>query len=334
MAVLRFGILSTANIAQKALIPAIQRANNAEVKAIASGSGKAGEVARSLHIPKTYDSYEALLEDPEIDAVYIPLPNHLHKEWVIKAAQAGKHVLVEKPAALNARDTKEMVDACRQHGVTFMEAFMYQFHPQHERVKEVMASGEIGEVQLMRASFSFYLGNRDKNIRMDPEKGGGSIYDIGCYCLHTFRNILGKEAASVMVKGEVDSDFGVDTSAYGIIEMENGIPAMFDCSFNMPFRTVYEVIGTKGKITVPRAYRPDNEGDVGIVRIEKDEESREEKMSGDQYKLQVEHFSKAAMSGGKLKYTGEHTIRNMELIDACYESLRQNKEVEVKNRRT
>ena len=140
---IRYGILSTANIAQKELIPAIERSENAEVTAIASLSGKAAEVAKKFNIPKAYDSYEELLDDKDVDAVYIPLPNHLHKEWVIKAAEKGKHVLCEKPTALTVDETKELVKACQDNGVKYMEAFMYQFHTQHDRVKEIIASGEI-----------------------------------------------------------------------------------------------------------------------------------------------------------------------------------------------
>src|SRR5699024_125214 len=141
---IRWGVLSTAKIAQKELIPAIKRAVNAEVTGIASSSEeKAKEVAQKFSIQKVYSSYEQLLDDPEIDAVYIPLPNHLHKEWVIKAANKGKHILCEKPAAVNAAEFEEMQAVCEEQDVIFMEAFMYHFHPQHERVKEIIASGEI-----------------------------------------------------------------------------------------------------------------------------------------------------------------------------------------------
>ncbi|SET71662.1 Predicted dehydrogenase [Salinibacillus kushneri] len=320
MSKVRYGILSTAGIAQKQLIPAIERAENAEVQAIASGSsrGRAEEVASLFHIPKVHESYDALLDDPEIDAVYIPLPNHLHKEWIIKAAEKGKHVLSEKPAAINAVETKELVEACKQNQVKFMEGFMYQFHTQHDRVKEIIASGEIGDVQLMRASFSFMMNNPESNIRMDPTKGGGSIYDIGCYCIHSIRHILDDEPERVHVEADVDSNYGVDTSAYGIFQMKKGTRALFDCSFNRPFRSLYEVIGTKGLIIVPRAYRPDNYNHEGIVRIEKDGEVREEMIIKDQYKAEVEHFSQAILEDKEPSYTGEDTIRNMKAIDMCY----------------
>ncbi len=324
MSKIRFGILSTANIAQKALIPAIERAENAEVVAIASGSGKAKEVAEKFHIEKAYESYEELLDDPNVDAVYIPLPNHLHKEWVVKAAEKGKHVLCEKPAALDVKETEELVSICRENNVKFMEAFMYQFHSQHNRVKEIIASGEIGEVQMMEATFSFFMNDRENNIRMDSTKGGGSIYDIGCYCIHSIRNILQTEPEHVYVEADIDPKFNVDEAAYGIFTMKIGVRAMFNCSFNSPMRNEYIVKGTKGFITVPRAYRPDNHGHEGLIIVDKGNEVREEKVVSDQYKMEVEHFSQVILNDTEPSYTGEDTIQNMNVIDACYESVKAN----------
>lgn len=323
----RWGILSTAKIGRTQLIPAMKRASNAEVVAIASRGEKVKSVARELSIPKAYESYEQLLEDPDVDVVYIPLPNHLHKEWVMKAAKAGKHILCEKPVALTAEDAKEIVTVCKENNVLFMEAFMYQFHPQHQRVRDIIASGEIGEVRLMRASFSFFLKDREENIRMDLKKGGGSLYDVGCYCIHSIRNILQSEPETVHVTGETDREKGVDISAFGYMKMENGVSAIFDSSFDMNYRNQYEVIGTKGTIIVPRAYRPDTEGGEGLIIIEKENEQRVERVYGDQYALEVEHFSECVLKGEQPVYSGDNTIRNMMVIDACYKSLRLNKKI-------
>ncbi|MBB6455070.1 putative dehydrogenase [Salirhabdus euzebyi] len=324
MTKIRWGILSTANIAQKALIPAIGRAENAEVVAIGSGNPNVKEVAEKFNIPTVYNSYDALLDDPNLDAVYIPLPNHLHKEWVMKAAQKGKHVLSEKPAALNAEETKELVEACKKHGMKYMEAFMYQFHGQHKRVKEIIASGEIGDVQLMKSSFSFFMANPEGNIRMDPKMGGGSIYDIGCYCIHSIRHILDDEPEEIYVEADMHPEYNIDNSAYGIFKMKSGVRAMFDCSFTMPFRTAYEVIGSEGVIKVPRAFRPDKNDHEGLIVIEKEDNVREEIVVTDQYKTQVEHLSNAILENKDPIYSGEDTIKNMKIIDACYESIKQN----------
>ncbi|WP_027964127.1 Gfo/Idh/MocA family protein [Halalkalibacillus halophilus] len=326
---INFGILSTANIAQKALIPAMQRAENVELTAIASGSGKASEVANVFNIEKSYDQYEELLDDSEVEAVYIPLPNHLHKEWVIKSAEAGKHILCEKPAGLNAAEIDEMKEACGRHGVVFMEAFMYQFHSQHQRVKELISSGEIGEVKLMRASFSFPLANPEGNIRVDQAKGGGCVYDVGSYCLHTFRNILEDTADSVWVRGNVDQSFQVETSATGMIQMNSGVEALFDCGFHTQLRHEYEVIGSEGTIRVPRAYRPDAFGGEGIVQIEKDNSIQTERYQSDQYMEQVDHFADVISNGGEIRNGFNQTRENMEFIDACYESLNRGTTVKL-----
>lgn len=318
----RWGILSTAKIAQKSLIPAFERANNAVVTGIASTSGKAEEVAAQFNIAKSYSSYEAMLEDPEIDAVYIPLPNHLHKKWTFEAAKHGKHILCEKPASLTAQETQEMVEFCKQKNVKFMEAFMYQFHPQHERVREIIKSGEIGEVKFMRASFSFVLAQRDGSIKTDPNKGGGSLYDVGCYAIHAIRNIVASEPAEVHVHAKMDSDYQVDTSAFGYMQMENGVHAHFDCSFDMVFRAEYEVIGTKGQIKVPRAFRPDNNGGEGLVIVQKEGVTREEKIVADIYRAEVEHISQVILEDGEPSYTGENAIQNMRVIEACYQSIK------------
>ncbi|MBP3951049.1 Gfo/Idh/MocA family protein [Bacillus suaedae] len=320
---LRWGILSTANIAQEQVIPAIQRSKNGVVSAIASSSGRAGEVAEKFNIPTVYESYEDLLDDPNIDVVYIPLPNHLHQEWVIKAAKKGKHILCEKPVAINVEQAEEMVRVCREQNVTFMEAFMYQFHEQHNRVKEIIASGEIGEVKLLKGSFSFYLEGRDSNIRMDPKMGGGSLYDVGCYPLHVIRHILDSEPVTLFAAGEIDPQYGIDISAFGHMKMENGVNATFDCSFDMTNRSDYQVIGTKGVITVPRAYRPDVfEGGEGLIIVEANGQSREEFISTDQYVKQVEHIVESILAKQDPSYPGEKTILNMKVIDACYESMK------------
>jgi D-xylose 1-dehydrogenase (NADP+, D-xylono-1,5-lactone-forming) len=318
----RWGILSSASIAKKALIPAFERANNAVVTAIASCSGKAEEAAAQFNIEKSYSSYEEMLQDPDIDAVYIPLPNHLHKKWTLEAAKHGKHILCEKPASLTAEETKEMVEFCREKNVKFMEAFMYQFHPQHERVREIIKSGEIGEVKFMRSSFSFFLAQPEGSIKMDPNKGGGSLYDVGCYGIHSIRSILGTEPVEVHVHANVDSDYRVDTSAFGHMKMENGVHAQFDCSFDMVFRQEYEVIGTQGQIKVPRAFRPDNYGGEGLVIVQKEGVTREEKIVADIYREEVEHISQVILEDGEPAYTGENTIQNMRVIEACYQSIK------------
>ncbi|GKV65949.1 MULTISPECIES: Gfo/Idh/MocA family protein [unclassified Sporosarcina] len=323
---IRWGILSTANIGQTQFIPAIFRADNAEVVAVASRSAKVHEAAKRLSIPAAYESYEELLDDPNVDAVYIPLPNHLHKEWVEKAAEKGKHILCEKPAALNANDAAAMVRTCKEHQVKFMEGYMYQLHPQHDRVKEIIASGEIGKVKLIKSSHSFHLENQE-NIRLDKSKGGGSLYDVGCYAVQLIRHITDEEPVEVTASAEMAA--GVDLSTVGFLKMESGITALFDCSFDMVARNEYEIIGNQGTISVPYAFRPDRNGGVGEIIITTGNTERIEKTFGDIYKMEVEHFSDAILKDYEPRITGDSTIKNMKVIEACYRSIETGRSVQV-----
>lgn len=327
---IRWGVLSTAHIGRTQVIPAIVRADNAEIVAIASRTSKVHAAAQELNIPKAYESYEELLDDPDIDAVYIPLPNHLHKEWVIRSAQKGKHVLCEKPFALNEAETEEMIAACLEHGVKFMEAFMYQLHPQHARVKEIVASGEIGDIKLVKSSHSFYLQNRSTDIRMDAAMGGGSIYDVGCYSIQAIRYLTDAEPVEVIAQGEIDPVQEIDLTGIVHMKMSNGVQALFDCSFNMVSRNEYELIGTEGTIKVPFAFRPDINGNAGIILVQKDGTVREERVQGDIYRLEIENFSNAILNNSAPAITSDSTIKNMRVIDACYESLRTGQKVSVK----
>ncbi|WP_099159677.1 Gfo/Idh/MocA family protein [Virgibacillus ndiopensis] len=329
MGVVRWGVLSTAGIAQEQLLPAFQRTTNAEVVAIASESGlaRAKEVAEKFTIKTAYDSYEALLEDASVDAVYIPLPNHLHKKWVIEAAKHGKHILCEKPAALHSGEVMEMKKVCVEHHVIFMEAFMYYFHPQHERVREIIASAEIGDVSFIRAAFSFPLQEKANNIRMSSEKGGGSLYDIGCYTVHSIRNVLNTEPETVQAHGVIDPDYNVDTDVVAYLTFPNGVRAMFDVSFGLVDRSEYEVIGTKGRIVVPRPYRPDQNGGEGSVVVEKKGVTRTETIVDDQYRKQVEHISEAILNGTQVRHDFTNTLNNMLVIDACLESIHTKKQI-------
>ncbi|MCY9665802.1 Gfo/Idh/MocA family oxidoreductase [Paenibacillus alginolyticus] len=323
----RWGVLSTARIAQNTMIPAIMQANNAAIIAIASQNPKVSEVVAKFSIPNFYSSYEELLEDPEVDAVYIPLPNSLHKEWVMKAADKGKHILCEKPIALSVSETKEMIEHCQRKQVILMEAFMYQFHPQHQVVKNILFSGEIGQPKLMRANFSFLIEDRAQDIRLDPKLGGGSIYDIGCYCIHSIRNILNSEPIRVYVHAPADPEFKVEMTAIAMFELDNGMMAIFDCSFDMVRRERYEIIATHGSIVVPKAYNlPEYFGGEGTIIVEKENgEERIEKVYGHEYTLEIEHFSQCVIDGVQPVYAGQNIFKNMKVIEACYESMKSGK---------
>ncbi|WP_134701263.1 Gfo/Idh/MocA family protein [Ammoniphilus sp. YIM 78166] len=324
----RWGILSTAGIARRQLIPALQKEPGSEITAIASLSGKAREVADEFGIPRAYDSYEELLQDPDIQVVYIPLPNALHQQWAIMAAQHHKHILCEKPATLHADEMNAVIEACQQHQVLFMEAFMYQFHPQHEKVKALVRSGAIGEVRLFRAAFSFAIGDQPDNIRLNKELGGGSLYDVGCYGIHSLRYILEDEPEQVFAMGKIDPASGVDTLMTLSLKMQSGVHALVDCNFEIPNRQEYEVIGTKGRIHVPRAYRPDLAGGEGLIRLHHENgEVQELLVEGDQYLLQVQHLADCIRKGIEPSYPPSNTLQNMRVIDAAYSSLREGKSI-------
>ncbi len=322
---IKWGVISTANIGYKEVLPAIVKAENAELMAIGSANAsKRQEMAEALNITKQYDSYEGVLDDSEVQAVYIPLPNHLHKEWVIKAAQAGKHVLVEKPIGLTVQEAEEMAQVCQENGVLLMEAFMYQFHPEHDFVKQLIKNKEIGEVRLMRASFTFNMGpSPQANIRLNRNMGGGSIYDVGCYCLHSIRHILETMPTEVYTQATLHPEHGVDMAAQGVLKLENGATAQFDCGFNATDRETYEVIGTEGTILVKNAYRPDknpgSEGEVIISRAGKPDEHKF--FAGNPYVTQIEHFSDCVANGNALRYPPAQSVQTLRILEAAYESI-------------
>jgi predicted dehydrogenase len=246
---LRWGVLSTALIGRSKVIPGIQRAANCEVVAIASRDRSLAErVAAELAIPIAHGSYEALLADPNVDAVYIPLPNHLHATWSIAAVEAGKHVLCEKPLALTARDAQRMIEAADRAGVRLMEAFMYRLHPSWVAVREIVASGRIGRLTAVQSWFSFY--NDDPaNIRNALASGGGALYDIGCYGVNLSRMLFDGEPTGVTGVVVRDPVSGVDVVTSGILAFGDGL-ASFACSTRAEDDQRVDIYGTTGRISI------------------------------------------------------------------------------------
>ncbi|MCA1011783.1 Gfo/Idh/MocA family protein [Halobacillus halophilus] len=319
---MKWGIMSAANIAKKMVIPAIQRAENAEIEAIASLSGNAEETAASFDIPKTYDTYEGLLADEEVEAVYIPLPNHLHKEWTIKAARAGKHVLCEKPAALSRADVEDMIEACNENGVYFLEAFMYQFHPQHQRVKELIQEGHIGDVRLIKPTFSFNLDPSSYNIRLDADKGGGALWDLGCYGVHSALNLVNEQVKDWNVSSSIHPTYHVDTTTLAALTLENDVKVSIECSFDVLFRDEYQVVGTEGMIHVHHAYRPDAKEHLGKITLTKvNGEKLVYHETGDQYRLQVETFMNAINNQESLQPYHEATKTYLDVVEKLQEEM-------------
>jgi len=251
---LRWGILSTARI-NRNVIPALKASARNELVAVASRDlAKAQAYAADWHIPRTYGSYEELLGASDIDVIYNPLPNQLHAEWTIKAAQAGKHVLCEKPFALTVAEVDQMIAAASTAGVSVVEAFMYRHHPMTLKVRELIESGSLGEVRYMRATFSFEL-NRTANIRWLPETGGGSLWDIGCYPVSYARMVLG-QAPMELYGSQLLGESGIDLSFTGQMRYANGAFAQVECSFALPYYTAVEIRGTQGTLKIATPFNP------------------------------------------------------------------------------
>ncbi|GAC1366506.1 MAG: Gfo/Idh/MocA family oxidoreductase [Herpetosiphon sp.] len=316
---LRIGVISTANIGRKSVIPAMQRAANVVVAAIAGRDERqARDFAAELAIPNHYGSYDALLADADIDAVYIPLPNSMHREWTIKAAHAGKHILCEKPLGLTAAECREMAAAAEACGVVLMEAFMYRFHPQLAKVRTLLADGAIGAVRLLQSSFSFLLLN-PANIRLRRDLGGGSLMDVGCYCVNLSRTLFEAEPVEVQAFARW-SDGGVDEQMAGSLRFADGRLAQFDCALHIARREAYHIAGTDGTIDVPVAFVPRINDTVVVLNRGTERESRFTIPAVDEYQLMAEHFVDAVLEHRQVRYPAVEAAANMRVIEALYRS--------------
>lgn len=315
---LRWGIIGCAGIAKRAMIPGIRHSQTGVVAAIASRElSKARETAEELDIPKVYGSYEELLLDPEIDAVYIPLPNHLHMEWTIRAAKAGKHVLCEKPIALNAEEAQRMADECAKAGVVLAEAFMYRHHPRYDRIKEIIRSGEIGDIRGIHSTFTFNSAGHKGNVRFRKDWGGGAIYDVGCYPISVARLLLDAEPEAATVHALLSPEHDhVDMMASGLVEFPGSVALTFDCAMWAAFRNTLEVLGTDGRIEVPSAFI----GEPHFKVYAKDGEREERMETLDQYALQADDFARTVWGEQPQRFSPADAVNNMKVIDACLRS--------------
>lgn len=290
---LRWGIIGAANIAKQQVIPAIQLTNDAEIIAIASRSEeKAQQFAKKFNIPNIYDTYEALIESPEVDAVYIALPNAHHKKWALAAIQAKKHVLCEKPIVMHASDLQELQKESNKHGVILMEAFMYRFHPQMAKAKEILKQGVIGDILTIRSRFHFTMENWDNDIRLDPNLGGGVFNDIGCYPLNAIHYLIEESPINIQAMAG-RSDKQVDTHIGIQLKYPSGILAQIDASFYGPMTQTIDIIGTKGTMQLPFAFRADLNNDEGIIQYESNNEMYLITETGHAYVEQIKAFQLA-----------------------------------------
>lgn len=318
----RWGVLSTAKIGIEKVLPAMQQAERCEIIAIASNNlDKARAAAMKLGIPTAYGSYTDLLSDPVVEAVYIPLPNHLHVPWSIRALEAGKHVLCEKPIAMTAAEARKLLDAAEKYpALKIMEAFMYRHHPQWRHAMQMVADGKIGDLQTIQSFFSYHNIDPD-NIRNKAETGGGGLMDIGCYCISLSRFIFGAEPQRVCGIMQYDPKFKTDCLTSGILDFDRGT-STFSCSTQLaPYQRV-NIFGTNGRIEIDIPFNPPPDQPSKIT-FQHGNEMREISLDlCDQYAIQGDLFSKSVRDDSPVPTPLADAVANMQVLEALVRSAR------------
>ena len=317
-----WGVMGNATIARVCVIPAIQKSRNGRVRALATRSpNQSTDVVKKNKISQVYDNYHALIEDTDIEAIYLPLPNHLHHEWTLTALKAGKHVLCEKPLACNARQADEMAAMAGSTGCLLMEAFMYRFHPRSRQIRRLVTEGEIGKPRLIRSAFCYRMSEKDyqnpQNARLMLEMGGGALLDVGCYSVSVARWLYEEEPLQVQCQADYHPN-GVDVHVTGLLNFANMRMATLEASFIAALQQTYTVVGNKGVIELPHdAFIPWEKDAVFTLR-EKDAETGNPTIipGADEYQLMVEHFADAVRGNTTLKYSTADSINNMRVLDA------------------
>jgi predicted dehydrogenase len=316
---IRWGVLGYARIARENLIPAMQRSSNSEFHAIASREeSKLADCSARFKMAKAFRSYDELLSDPGVEAVYIPLPNSLHCEWTLKAADHGKHVLCEKPIALSTRECRNMIAACAAHKINLMEGFMYRYTDRTRQVLDVLRSGVLGDIKYVHSTFRFLLAN-PASIKLKPELGGGALYDVGCYPVNFVGMVAdqaaGSSDAAVLpesVSVECVRAKGVDTMFSALMKYPSGLIASVNCGFNAHKRVFSEITGTRGVLEIPDTFLDD----AGFLTLTVGDERRRLPVEqSDRYRLEVEDFADAILRGRAPQFSLAETQRNAEVMD-------------------
>lgn len=318
--ILKWGIISAANIAFDEFVPALRRSKHSRAYAIASHSP---EKMQRFHIATRYSSYEDILDDPEVDAVYIALPNAHHHQMIVLALEAGKHVLVEKPATTNLNSMREVNVIARRAKKVFLEGYMYQYHKQHQLVKEYLPL--IGEIKQIKAHFS-YEQQGDEDFRLQAELGGGAMYDVGGYCLHVITQIIGFQPKKISLISNTLNEEKVDLTSVCTMIDEKGVTASFVCSMELPFSDSYEAIGLFGRIRVTHSFRPDlAPGKKGIVEVfdSKGLLIEKQEIEDDQYLHQIEYFEELLHDSEKRKIQLKQSLDMAYYMDVAYQSAKQ-----------
>jgi D-xylose 1-dehydrogenase (NADP+, D-xylono-1,5-lactone-forming) len=330
---LRWGILGAARVNER-LLPAIVEASNSVLVAIASRRPGAAAETLAKYAPQsqnvcTYDNLDALLDDADVDAVYLPLGNHEHAEWTLKAIAKGKHVLCEKPMALSVADIDAIEAAAKQHNVTVMEGFMYRFHSQHKRVLDLIRVGLIGEIRTVRASYSFMMRPaRMYRLTENIENGGGALWDIGCYAIHSARMFFDQLPCAVTMMSSY-TESGADMGSSGIIDYGAGKFAHFDFSFERARRCEYEITGTKGGIKCHVVWQLP--GDVPVISwwTEDGRQAEERMVAQNHFTLEIEHFSDCVLNGKTPALSLQDAKDNCKILVAAMQSSAQGRRIEI-----
>ena len=317
------------------MLPAIRKSRNGVNRVLGSRSPRdATDLKERHHVEQIVEGYQAVLDDPKVDVVYIPLPNHLHAQWTIRALNAGKHVLCEKPFACNEREAREMAAAARANDRILMEALMYRFHPRNQQIKQRVDQGDIGRPMLVHAAFTFHMDDatlaRGDNVRLSPETGGGALLDVGCYAVGTARWLMGREPVAVQGMAARQEN-GVDLLFSGLLDFGGHAHSSFEAGFITALQQTFRVIGERGAIELPHnAYIP-WDADAGYVRRGTDEEQGMQIHVGraDEYQLMVEHFADVVLGRTEQLITPEESIRNMRVLDALADASRTGRAVQI-----
>jgi D-xylose 1-dehydrogenase (NADP+, D-xylono-1,5-lactone-forming) len=311
----RWGIVSTAKINERVL-PQLRDSEQVEVAAVASRSAEAARAyADQWAIPRPYGSYQALLADPDVEAVYLPLPNSMHVEWSIRALEAGKHVLCEKPMDRRVAAVRRAFEVAEQAGLILIEAFMYRHNPQTKKAKELVAGGAVGDLRLVRGSFGFTL-DRPQDVRLQADLDGGALMDVGCYCVSGARLFCGE--AEVAIGRQVLAPGGVDIRFAGTLTFPEEVMAHFDCGLDVPFSSLLEVVGSQGTLRLPSPFLIEDPG-IELLREGEPVERLELEPAGS-YRLEFEDMGAAIRNGGKPLLGREDAIGQARAIEALHRS--------------
>jgi xylose dehydrogenase (NAD/NADP) len=317
----RWGILGCARVARRRVMPAVQQVEGATLTAVASRElSKAQQFAEQFDVPAAYGSYEVLLHDPDVEVIYIPLPNHLHAEWSIQALRAGKHVLCEKPLTMDAAEARQIQAVRDEMGLYCLEAFAYRFNPVVDKAFEIARSGALGELRYIHTAMSFVMGKPDpNNVRIKPEMGGGALYDVGCYAINAQRMMAGREPLTAWATMQWSEQYGVDIAGTATLDFGDELWGTVHWSYDAAYGAPLVAVGTKARLTAPHGWRPPP-GEPALWLDVGDETTAIHVERIDDYVGEVQDLSLAIRGEQAPRYAWEPLDATMRVLDACYAS--------------